>query len=62
MRGFWFLADNDGGEVDSGAVNKAEKPLAFDLGKNDPKSWNDLEKEFWDPTKIPEDLQDPIGA
>jgi len=36
--------------------------LAFDLGKNDPKSWNDLEKEFWDPTKIPEDLQDPIGA
>ena len=54
--GIFVLASNGGGKTDSGPVTQVKRPLAFDLGKNDPKSWNQLKKEIWDPMLVPEDL------
>jgi hypothetical protein len=57
-----FLVGEDAGRANSASLNQPlGRQFSFDLGKNNPKSRNPVEKEFWKTTELPDNIDNENG-
>ena len=57
-----FLVQENYGRADSASANQPSgRQFSFDLGENNPKSRNPVEKEFWKTTELPDGLENENG-